>query len=166
MMDSAQDGPVTELSSERECAVGHAIDNHRTAELAEAMGRPSGAAAFVQGTKRTVLCEDSLPSSPKAESMYAPNCQDEKLDLLDAQAECRRLVRAGVQMHEEILLLHRELSATRLQVQALLSDQRESAQDKVKLQFLEARVDALLHSASWRITKPLRLLYRLLVGHA
>ncbi len=69
-------------------------------------------------------------------------------------------------MHEEILVLHHQLAATGQQVQALLADQQEYVQTRIKLQFLEARVDALLQSASWRITKPLRLLYRQLTGRA
>ncbi len=107
----------------------------------------------------------AMRHEPSAASSSSPR-QHVELDLLDAQTECRRLVRAGTKMHEEILLLHNELATTRQQIQALLADQQELAQARVKSQSLEALVDALLQSASWRITKPLRLLYSLLTSRA
>lgn len=80
-----------------------------------------------------------------------------EIDLLDAREECRRLKRAGADMHAEMLALHRALSAARQQTQALLADRRERGE-------LQSRVDALLQSRSWRITRPLRWIYGLLPG--
>lgn len=151
----AKDSPMEPLMHER-----------RTHPQAEALRPLDSMVARLHETARTGLVQDrALPRvlSVAPSSHLSPHIE---LDLLDAQAECRRLVRAGTEMHEEILVLHHQLAATGQQVQALLADQQEYVQTRIKLQFLEARVDALLQSASWRITKPLRLLYRQLTGRA
>jgi hypothetical protein len=85
-----------------------------------------------------------------------------ELDLIDAREECRRLARAGAEMHDEILELHRALLAARQQVQILLANQRELDQLRAARHSLQAQVDALVRSGSWRITKPLRMVYSLL----
>jgi hypothetical protein len=89
-----------------------------------------------------------------------------ELDLIDTREECRRLARAGAEMHDEILALNRALLAARQQVQILLVNQRELEQLRATRHSLQAQVDALVRSGSWRITKPIRMIYSLLSSHS
>jgi hypothetical protein len=113
----------------------------------------------------------NLLASPECETLRDEN-RVVRLELDDLREENRRLRASTKQMRSEIMLLSRALEPMHRLSEALAtSDPLTNRQSGADVAALRAQVDRLAQrlsatyaSTSWRLTRPVRLLSRLLRG--